>query len=674
LLGLSEHDRSLGIMSPATISGLRAMLATLHAGAFSILRDPRTGLSRIIETLRNERVTIFRCVPALMRAIARVDGARAAMRELRVFHLGGERVYATDIALLRPLLPRACRISIGYGSTESGLVAQWFVDDAAQGVVHSGYPTPGTTLEVIAPDGTPVAAGETGELRSCGPLTAVGFWDGERALPGGLTALPGDPQSRVCLTGDLFRRRMDGLLEHAGRVDRMVKIRGQRVDLGDVEAAIRACRGVRDAAVAASTADGSAEITAFIVCASRKRLTAAAVRRALRSQLPEHMLPAHVHCIDAIPHLPGFKPDVAELERLAAASRSRRTLPSKRAAPRDGDVARAVAAVWTELLGSESLENDERWDDAGGNSLHMLQLAYGLERILRRPVSLEAMRPDMRASEFVDGLKNVHARAPASPPSARTVILLPGLRGDEPKLVQFRKLFDGDACFYLPAYTEWDELVRRDASLAAIVEDVTAQIRANVLDRPFILVGYSFGGLIAHEVARRFELAHDAIAFVGILDTNLTSTRWQSSAEETAPGGRERFARDVRNHGLRKTLAIRAGYRLALTVYRLPPLRRAVARYRLPLPSEVAFAFHYYMTWFVRAALVTAWQPGSLSARVTLFRSRARGDTTEPDLGWGQYTSSLDVEDALGTHDTMLVGHDGEQLARKLELVIAPHL
>lgn len=668
VLDMSEDDRSLGIWSPATIAGLRAALSALHSGARAIVRDPRSGLGSIVQTMRDERITICRSVPALMRAIARVDGASEAMAHLRVLQLGGERVYGSDIDLLRPLLPRRCKISIGFGSTEAGVVAQWFVPDGVRGVVPCGYAVPGTSLDVVAEDGTPVPTGEIGELRATGPATALGVWNGERI----------DPFERAYRTGDLFRQSADGLLAPAGRIDRMLKIHGRRVDLGDIEAAVRACNGVREAAVVATPLADTTRLTAFIVPETGLTLSPRAVRGELRRRLPAHMVPAVVRPIDALPYLPGFKPDAFALERMAQAEVRTASQPLSHASAqiaRHDAVARGVARVWSDLLGPGSCEKDECWDDAGGDSLQMLRLAFGLERRLGHPVPLDAFWPEMRPSQLVARLKataleaETRARARVARPDAPIVVLLPGLEGDEPKLVQFRKFLDDSIGVVLPSYPPWERLVRPGASFATIVDDVVAQIERAVPKQPIVLAGYSFGGLVAHEAARRLTGAGRTVAFVGLLDADLPASRGYAPAAQTLTLRQRlaRFTSELRNRGLRTALATVAGYRLAAAARHAPLLQR-IAPY---LPAGVAFVFHYQLNWLVRVDLAKAWRPGILHAAATHFRTRPSDRGHSRDLDWLPYTPALVTEYVDGTHASMLTGADGEALATALQSAIA---
>jgi thioesterase domain-containing protein len=295
--------------------------------------------------------------------------------------------------------------------------------------------------------------------------------------------------------------------------------------------------------------------------------------------------------------------------------------------------------------------------------LQMLQLAYGIERLLHKPIAIDAMWPQMNVRELADRL-NGKTTGDIPAQNARSVVMVPGINGDEPKLVEFRKLLGRGFRYFVPTYPAWEALVEDETSFAGIVDDVVAQIRENVAQRPLVIVGYSFGGYVAYEIARQMEASGEDVAFVGILDSKIVA------AERLDPDDTfvRKVVRDLRNEGVRKAIALRIGHGIALAVYRSARLRRAVARSRtgLPLPAEIAFPFDFKITRFVREALSNAWRPGTSSVPMTLYRSESYPPGTARDLGWGSHASSLTVEDVGGLHDSMIVGSHGEKLARSL--------
>jgi acyl-coenzyme A synthetase/AMP-(fatty) acid ligase len=224
------------------------------------------------------------------------------------------------MALFRAMLPPTCSILLGFGSTEVPTVFQWFARPgmADKLCVPSGFPVPGVAFTLVGQDGAPVPAGEIGELVVRSRHIALGFWQQGQLSPGDFERDRQDPDVRILRTGDLFRIRADGMAEHCGRKDRQVKIRGLRVDPGEVEAALRRCQGVADAAVIARSEVGSEiALVAFVVAQPRAApLTKKDLGRALSAWLPRQKCPAMIHFVEEIPRLPSFKPDLAALAAL----------------------------------------------------------------------------------------------------------------------------------------------------------------------------------------------------------------------------------------------------------------------------------------------------------------------------------------------------------------------
>ena len=182
---LNSSDTVLGLASLST-GGSRDAFASLGVGAtirlFDMLSD---GLSEALRVLEEEQITVLSFVPSALRVILGVDGAERAFRHLRVLDLHGERILASDMALFRNKLPRACHISVTMGSIEAGAVFSWFVrdDQILQSVVPVGYLMPGRRVALLDDEGLSVADGEVGELFARG-LMATGAWQGGRMVPG----------------------------------------------------------------------------------------------------------------------------------------------------------------------------------------------------------------------------------------------------------------------------------------------------------------------------------------------------------------------------------------------------------------------------------------------------------------------------------------------------------
>jgi acyl-CoA synthetase (AMP-forming)/AMP-acid ligase II/thioesterase domain-containing protein len=682
-LAMNCDDRFLSISPLATIAGVRDLFAALLSGALYVARDPRAGLAHVATALRDERITICRSVPTLFRSIARLERIGDDLASLRVLHLGGETVYGSDVERFRAVLPARARITIGYASTEAGSrITQWYLPGAPavrQAACALGYAERNTVVDVIDGAGKPLPDGEVGELRSCGRQTALGLWANGRIVRDDFPTDPADPLARFYRSGDLVRRHPSGLIEHVGRLGRMHKIRGQRVDLGDIEAALRACAGVVDAAVVAVRSGDAEELAGFVVGEGESgALSLGSVRNELRRRLPEHMVPRKLQALRAIPMLPGFKADLCELTRLAAELHAPCGMEGGRELPA-AEMERAVARAWGELLGAASFRANERWDQAGGDSLRLLELAYRLESATGLAVPLELLDHDMRAGDLVRRLerrgaivKRAAAERDRDPRPA--VIFLPGVVGDEPRLVTFRARLGQAARFVTPEYADWTELVRDDSSFETMVDGTVSQILPELGPQPARLVGYSFGGVLASAVTRRLLNLGRSVGFLGIIDTDLS---YRHRVRDVNPTTAERsrvaaLEADLRNGGIRSALALRVGFRLADAVHRSRRLRRIVARNRarLPLSGQAAFAFDYHMNRLVRGTLGRAAPLEPVDVPVVLFRSRSRPYAAAPDLGWRPYAAKLAVTDIPGTHSSMVTDHAAE-LARALESALA---
>ena len=317
---LNSSDVVLGIAS-LSAGGARDAFAALGVGAKIRLLDLRAGgIAEMLRVMRESKVTVLSFVPSALRAMLGIEGADQAFGSLRVLDLHGERILASDIALFRSKLPRDCRISVTMGSIEAGAVFSWFVrDDQITGnVVPIGYIMPGRRVALLDEQGHPVADGEVGELFARGAM-AMGAWQNGRRVPGPFLPDPDDPSCSIYPMRDLVRKRPDGLFEYVGRKDRKVKVRGLWADLSEIEAVLRMLEGVSDAAVIAENENTPDEqLVAFIVMAPGFEAPSASnVRRAVARETADHMAPAVVHILDAIPRLANFKPDLMRLKALS---------------------------------------------------------------------------------------------------------------------------------------------------------------------------------------------------------------------------------------------------------------------------------------------------------------------------------------------------------------------
>ncbi|MET0399651.1 MAG: amino acid adenylation domain-containing protein [Longimicrobiaceae bacterium] len=341
---------------------------TLCGGGRLVLVENALELRRAAES---EDVRLAYMVPSAAAELLRSGGIPASLRAL---YLGGE---ALPDALAQALLEAGVeRVVNLYGPTEDTVYATYCVVERGTGRVTIGRPVAHTRVYVLDGGLRPVPVGIPGELYTGGIGVARGYLDrpwltAEKFVP---DALGGEPGGRLYRTGDRARWLPDGTLEYLGRLDTQVKVRGFRVEPGEVEAALLAHPQLREAAVAVrEDAPGEKRLVAYAVPAEGAAPTWAELRAHLKTRLPEYMLPSAYVPLDRLPLNANGKLD-------------RRALPAPDApsgrdyvAPRTS-TEKLLAGVWAELLKAERVGLHDNFFELGGHSLLLTQLHERLER------------------------------------------------------------------------------------------------------------------------------------------------------------------------------------------------------------------------------------------------------------------------------------------------------
>jgi amino acid adenylation domain-containing protein len=388
--GLGPADQVAAVYPPAVAAGLRALLGSLLAGATVHFLEPRTlGGPALARELRARGITVFRSSATLFRHVAEAAG-EDGLPALRLVALGGDRVDWADYDTFRRICGPEARFASHLGATECSIFAEWFVEEAARGDgggLPVGRQNPGYRVRLIDEDGADVAGGETGEFLIESARVAQGYWrDPERTNEafgaGSETGL------RTYRTGDLGRRRPDGLYEAAGRRDHQIKLRGFRIDLGEIESALRACSGVRDGAVVARRSAGGAvqALAAYVELEPGvRKLLPRHIISMLSQRLPAHMLLADVVVLDALPWLANFKIDRRKLEAMDAVR------PDRSSAPPPDPAAAMVIGAFRKVLGRSDIGTQDDLLSLGGDSLQAVDIALELETALGVEVPPEAI-------------------------------------------------------------------------------------------------------------------------------------------------------------------------------------------------------------------------------------------------------------------------------------------
>jgi amino acid adenylation domain-containing protein len=384
----------------------------------------------LADLIRTSGITIAQFVPSALRALLEVEGEGVeSLRSLRLLIVGGE---ALPLELHDRLLSLVELVN-HYGPTETSIdAAVWRCRrDPGRTVVPIGGPVADTRLDVVDSELRPVPTGVAGELLIGGARLARGYLHrpgltAERFVPDPL----GPPGERRYRTGDLVRQDADGNLEFLGRLDHQIKIRGFRVELGEIEVILGQHDAVCESAVVPrEEAPGEPHLVAYIVPRGPEAPSVPDLRDHLHARLPEHMVPEAFVFVDALPRSSAEKVDRAALAARSVARSSDRAVPPTRrraallpqvpyVAP-SGAVEQAIAAVWQDVLAVDAIGAQDRFLDLGGESLRATRATLRLRELLGRDVPIVVMLQNASVAELAVQVGALSAHAAGPQPGAR---------------------------------------------------------------------------------------------------------------------------------------------------------------------------------------------------------------------------------------------------------------
>jgi amino acid adenylation domain-containing protein len=433
--GCSGSDRLLAVTTISfDISGLELYLP-LTVGATVVLasRDLATSGDDLVATLAQRRISILQATPATFRVM--LDAGWEQRHEGLKILCGGE---AMPPELAERLLGRASEVWNMYGPTETTIWSTCKrITDAAD--ITVGRPIANTTVYVLDAKLQPVVEGVAGDLYLGGAGVAEGYWGRDDLTRERFVPDPFRPGERVYKTGDRARLRHDGELVFLGRSDNQVKVRGFRIELGEIEAVLARHASVGECAVVVrDDGAGDKRIVAYCVYRHGEEPTASELRKFLRADLPEYMVP---HLFVGLPALPLTDNRKVDRKALPDPFVSKVEARDELVEPRTPTEQR-VAEVWRELLKSDRVGVHDNFFEIGGHSLLSMQVIVRLERRTGHrlgPRTLAFSTLEQIAAE-IDAARPKRAPAAAIPPAPLPEPPNPHVP-DEPPTSLSKKLF-----------------------------------------------------------------------------------------------------------------------------------------------------------------------------------------------------------------------------------------
>ncbi|MBO9431627.1 MupA/Atu3671 family FMN-dependent luciferase-like monooxygenase [Sulfitobacter sp. R18_1] len=405
-----------GIPTDKVMAGLAPLAEVLrraNAGG-----QPAADDHSIAAQIIRHGVTHLQCTPSMAQMMVMNDEARGALARIKSLMIGGEALPGTLLRGLRAATPAQIRNM--YGPTETTIWSTTHMLDGAEATTAPiGRPIANTQVHILDPARQPLPIGAPGELWIGGDGVTRGYWRRAEMTAARFIDDPFTGRGHLYGTGDLVRMDAEGVLHFEGRADAQVKIRGHRIELGEVEARLAELPGVRQAVAVLreDTGQGGAQLIGYVV--AEKTVDSDAARRQLAAHLPDIMVPQAIVTLSAMPLTPNKKIDRKALPAPTRQSAATHAAPQAET-PAGGSQA-AIAQVWSALLGVGDIRGEDNFFALGGHSL----LAVQAHRDIKAALDVSALSitdifrfPTLAGlAAHIDGLGGKTA-APFKAPSA----------------------------------------------------------------------------------------------------------------------------------------------------------------------------------------------------------------------------------------------------------------
>jgi amino acid adenylation domain-containing protein len=497
----------------------------LHGGRLVLFPGIVPALEDLGEILRKQEITTMFLTTALFHAM--VDSRLEDLVGIQQLLTGGEMVRPPELMRVLERIPE-CQLIHVYGPTETTTFSSYKKlrpIDCIGERAPIGEPIGNTEVYVLGGDLQPAPVGVAGELYIGGEGLARGYLKRPALTAERFVANPyGEPGKRMYRTGDLVRWRADGNLEFLGRVDGQVKIRGFRIELGEIEARLRERDGVREAVVTVrESAAGEKRLTAYYTWdeGSGERLQAETLRSHLASKLPEYMVPAMYVRLDRIPLTPNGKVD-----RKALPEPDAEAYVSREYEAPEGETETMLAEIWSELLEVERVGRNDNFFELGGHSLLATRVIARIRERFGIGVPIHDLfgRPQLKSFAACLALpqpQGIDHAVPVRAQGKERALFFAHEGADDISYVwSLAPHIDPNIPIYaLPVQLSGGS---RLLTIEGIAQRMVKMIRAVQPVGPYRISGYSFGGILAYEIATQLIGADQEVEFLALLDLQVS--------------------------------------------------------------------------------------------------------------------------------------------------------
>ena len=669
-LGFDRHDVMPAIARFTFSISLFELLSPLVAGGTLVIleREHILDFERLTQTL--EQLTMLHTVPSLMRQLLiyiqdnRLDLTK--FHHLKHVLTGGDTVTPDLLETLKNVFQNAT-VAVLYGCSEVSSLCATYPVPRNHAITQSrvGKPFNNVSLRVYDADQNLVPIAVAGEIYVGGAGVTNGYLNREDLTQEKFVTIDGQ---RFYRTGDLGRFDPDGNLEFLGRADFQIKLRGIRIELGDIEAALRRAPSVSEGVVMAHPlADGEKSLVAYLVL-QQPNSTIEQIRQFLQANLPNYMVPAAFVVLDEMPLNHNRKVDRRALPLPTAAN----IVSLKALVSPSNEWEQQLTEIWEAVLGVHPIGVTDRFIDLGGHSLLATQIVHRIEQTYQRklPVIAFFQAPTIREQAILlqqDAIA-VSSIVPIQPKGSKSPLF--GIhvmgRGFEFYVPLAKHLGEDQPLYGLTSQMLDDEEMPPN-DVRALATHYVQNLRTLQPNGPYQLVGISFGGVVAFEMAQQLYAQGQTVSLLGVLDTPAPGVRQEMSLRSRLFAYGSRFLQlkpaqglaRVKRRLLEKSLKKAGGE----TVYRW--VYRTIGRPFPPALEDIIYAQH-------NQAASGVYVPEIYPGQIVLFRAQDQELSvtveSDPRLGWEDLTiAGLKVHDIPGDHLGILKEPNVRVLAQTLK-------
>lgn len=636
------------------------------------------GLVDLSQHLINEEITVYHSTPTVYRYFVNEmtsANKRVDFPKLRLVVLGGEKVTKADVESYQQHFPEHCLFVNGLGPTEATVSLQNFINKQTKisgDSVPVGFPVDDTEVLLLNKAGKPTEI--SGEIAIKSAHVALGYWNNIEATARAFSTNGYGPHVRTYRTGDMGRRLPDGSIKFEGRKDFQIKIRGFRVELGEIESALAQHPEVRECAVVAhENGAGDTKLVAYVVPAT---VSVSAVRDFLKHKLPEYMVPASFVMLDSLPLTSSGKLNRRALP--APESLDTRADNNDAVAPQT-PLQKQLAKIWSELLSVKVIGINDNFFELGGHSLLAVRLFAQIEKKLgkRLPLATLFQAPTVAQLAAViqkDWTSDWSSLVEIQPAGSKPAFFcVHALGGNVLEYYDLARHLGADQPFYGLQSAGLDGKRPPHTRVEDMAAHYIKEMRELQPEGPYFIGGRSLGGMVAFEMAQQLKAQGQTIGVLALLDTYPSGYAKLFRNEATLTAAIGRAAKRTKAHLVNlQSLTVKEGLAYVKNKARFAPrkmksqvwrrLYKVYENFGRPLPQMLKDIKEF------NSLAVRAYTPKVYDGKVTLFWASA-DLRTSIDLveGWRALAGGgIEVHEIPGSHlDIIKEPHVGD-LANKL--------